>query len=40
MQESEAKDELINLMTIMYLAMPEVVNDRECMASVHEKLRE
>ncbi|KAI0122820.1 required for hyphal anastomosis [Xylariales sp. AK1849] len=36
----EAQDELMNLMTIMYLTMQEVVNDRKEMELVHEKLIE
>lgn len=35
----ETQDELMNLMTIMYMTMQEVLNDRKGMVLVHEKLR-
>jgi hypothetical protein len=35
----ETQDELMNLMTIMYMTMQEVLNDRKGMVSVHEELR-
>lgn len=34
----EAQDELMNLMTIMYIAIQEVLNDRNAMAKVQTKL--
>ena len=36
----ESQDELANLMTIMYIAIQETLNDREDMAFTHSKLRE
>lgn len=36
----EKQDELMNLMTIMYMAAQETTNDRAGMASVRESLRE
>jgi len=36
----EAQDELLNLMTIMYIAIQETLNDPEDMASTYGKLRE
>lgn len=35
----EAQDELMNLMTIMYIAIQETLNDPEDMASTYGKLR-
>lgn len=36
----EKQDELMNLMTIMYMTAQETINDRSGMASVRESLRE
>jgi hypothetical protein len=33
------EDELMNLMTIIYLTFQEIVNDRKGMAPVREKIR-
>lgn len=35
----EAQDELMNLMTIMYITIQEVLSDRKDMATVQTKLR-
>lgn len=35
----EAQDELMNLMTIMYIAIQETLNDPEDMSSAYGKLR-
>lgn len=35
----EAQDELMNLMTILYIAIQETLNDPEDMASTYKKLR-
>ena len=35
----EKQDELMNLMTIMYTTLQEILNDRAGMAAVQEKLR-
>lgn len=38
--QQEAQDELMNLMTIMYICIQETLNDPEDMASAYNKLRE
>lgn len=35
----ESQDELLNLMTIMYIAIQETLNDPEDMSSAYQKLR-
>ena len=36
----EAQDELMNLMTIMYISIQETLNDPDDMSTVYGKLRE